>query len=262
MESNAQSLMNIQENGFHGENFIRIQSGNGLLADMSDNPHPIRLYGWEHPASPLSIEEEGTTLGFVVKGTTNITTYHADTPQSFNLIEGMYFSVPGAVSVTGGHGILISSLHYHGQFMLGGPIEKRGRLSYIDGCSDSLIVPPTVKGNPCLNHLHLPPGTRQTRHTHPSVRVGVIMNGEGYCIVPEHKDGTGSDLKIPLTPGQIFVIPQGRHHSFFTDNRPMDVIAYHPDSDIGPTDEDHPMINRTDLVRAHSISVNESISIN
>ena len=25
----------------------------------------------------------------------------------------------------------------------------------------------------------------------------------------------------------------------------MDVIAYHPDSDWGPTDETHPMVNRT-----------------
>ena len=25
----------------------------------------------------------------------------------------------------------------------------------------------------------------------------------------------------------------------------MCVIAYHPDSDFGPTDDDHPMVNRT-----------------
>jgi hypothetical protein len=25
----------------------------------------------------------------------------------------------------------------------------------------------------------------------------------------------------------------------------MRVVAYHPDSDFGPQDEDHPMINRT-----------------
>jgi hypothetical protein len=29
----------------------------------------------------------------------------------------------------------------------------------------------------------------------------------------------------------------------------MDVIAFHPDSDWGPTDEKHPMLNRTYLVR-------------
>ena len=25
----------------------------------------------------------------------------------------------------------------------------------------------------------------------------------------------------------------------------MDVVAYHPDSDFGPTHEEHPMVNRT-----------------
>ena len=25
----------------------------------------------------------------------------------------------------------------------------------------------------------------------------------------------------------------------------MDVVAYHPDSDTGPTHDDHPMLNRT-----------------
>jgi hypothetical protein len=34
-------------------------------------------------------------------------------------------------------------------------------------------------------------------------------------------------------------------HSFATKDEPMRVIAYHPDSDFGPTHEDHPMINRT-----------------
>ena len=41
----------------------------------------------------------------------------------------------------------------------------------------------------------------------------------------------------------------------------MDVIAYHPDSDFGPQDEDHPMINRTivDGVQASRIKDIHSI---
>ncbi|MCG8366941.1 MAG: hypothetical protein MJA27_26860 [Pseudanabaenales cyanobacterium] len=42
-----------------------------------------------------------------------------------------------------------------------------------------------------------------------------------------------------------FIIPTDGRHSFFTDDNEMDVIAYHPDSDTGPTHDDHPMINRT-----------------
>ncbi|MEZ5600003.1 MAG: hypothetical protein R3F36_02845 [Candidatus Competibacteraceae bacterium] len=34
-------------------------------------------------------------------------------------------------------------------------------------------------------------------------------------------------------------------HSFFTEETALDVVAWHPDSDFGPRDDDHPMINRT-----------------
>ena len=32
-------------------------------------------------------------------------------------------------------------------------------------------------GDPCLNLLHIPPSTRQSAHTHPSIRVGLIVSG-------------------------------------------------------------------------------------
>ena len=34
-------------------------------------------------------------------------------------------------------------------------------------------------------------------------------------------------------------------HSFKTSDNYMDIIAFHPDSDTGPTDGNHSMINRT-----------------
>jgi hypothetical protein len=34
-------------------------------------------------------------------------------------------------------------------------------------------------------------------------------------------------------------------HSFNTEADSMDVITFHPDSDVGMTDDDHPMVNRT-----------------
>jgi hypothetical protein len=40
-------------------------------------------------------------------------------------------------------------------------------------------------------------------------------------------------------------IPTGCLHSFFTREAALDVVAWHPDSDFGPRDDDHPMINRT-----------------
>jgi hypothetical protein len=42
--------------------------------------------------------------------------------------------------------------------------------------------------------------------------------------------------------GELYAIGQ---HAFQTFDAPMNVIAFHPDSDFGPEDEFHPMINRT-----------------
>ena len=158
--------------------------------------------------------------------------------QAFPISSGMYFSVPGGVQISGmGTGVLISQTGYSGLFTLGGPIEQIGRLHYIDGCSDTLLIPPTIKGDACLNLLYLPPGTTQTMHTHPSFRFGMIVDGSGFC-----DDGTDPE---PLHSGKIFFIAPNGKHRFRTMDEPLRVIAFHPDSDFGPHHDDHPMINRT-----------------
>lgn len=136
---------------------------------------------------------------------------------------------------------------------IGGPIEEVGRLKYIDGCTDSLLINPVKKGDPCLNHLHFPKGIIQTPHTHPSHRIGIVVKGRGECVTPFGN--------LPLETGCIFVIKEyngsdksegldgnlyeNGTHKFNTYESSMDVIAFHPDSDFGAEDEFHPMINRT-----------------
>ncbi len=230
---------------FNSKHFRQVPNGDGILVDLSSNEYRTLLHGWGYTGESQTIQKKGTHFGFVFDGLAHVTTYHAGFEQIFTLAKGMYFCVPDSVSIRGGSGIVISSLDYHGMFMFGGPLEEKGRLLYMDGCSDTLLVPPTMKGDPCLNHLHFPPCIRQTRHTHPSFRIGIVTSGRGLCKVPEKEDGTGSDVAIPLIPGQIFIIPAEGHHSFFTDDSTLDIIAYHPDSDTGPTHDDHPMINRT-----------------
>lgn len=238
--------MEIHESPFYSKHFISVPSRDGLLADFSKDEYPTQLYGWGYTEDTLNLKSEGSYFGFVVDGQTDITSHHAGFELVFTLAKGMYFCVPaGPLSIRGGCGIAIASLNYRGMFMVGGPIEEKGRLRYMDGCSDSLLIPPTIKGDPCLNHLHFPPGISQTRHTHPSIRIGVVTSGEGHCEVPENEDGTGAAIEIPLTPGQIFIIPPEGHHSFFTKDNTLDIVAFHPDSDIGPTHDDHPMVNRT-----------------
>jgi quercetin dioxygenase-like cupin family protein len=154
-----------------------------------------------------------------------------------SLAAGCWFVAPDGCSIGGGRGLAVGVPGYRGIRQLGGPIEATGRLAYIDGCTDTLLVCPPRLGEPCLNHLHLPAGTDQTPHTHPSVRIGVIVRGRGWCRAGEER--------WPLAPGLGFVIPEGAGHSFVTDGESLDVLAWHPDSDFGPTDHDHPMVNRT-----------------
>jgi quercetin dioxygenase-like cupin family protein len=131
-------------------------------------------------------------------------------------------------------------LDWCGQEVIAGVIEPNiGRIKYIDGCTDSLLVAPPKLGEPCLNALYFPPGINQSFHTHPSSRLGAVLSGSGFACL----DGE----ELQLAQGDVFFLPADEVHRFRTENDPMVVVAYHPDSDWGATDEVHPMINRTFL---------------
>lgn len=205
---------------------------NGLTTEFTNDSFKTQLSAWNN--GNLSLHGRATHFGFVQDGMATLACDSGD----FTLKAGMYFSVPGECNVTGkGRGIAISSIEFNGFFQIGGPIERVGRLKYIDGCTDSLLISPIMKGDPCLNLLYFPPGIKQTPHTHPSNRVGIVARGTGKCITPEGV--------TPLFPGQIFLIRALGLHSFETSTSDMAVIAYHPDSDFGASHENHPMINRT-----------------
>jgi len=204
------------------------------------------VYGFEnisedHKAGTIANPPEttGAFFGYVTEGNVAITDRHGIT----HLKKGEYFVVPAPAGFTFTPGTRVVAIHsapFTPLRTFGGPIEPKGRLRYIDGCSDSLIIAPPKFEDPCLNLLHFPPGIHQTAHTHPSIRCGAIANGAGYCI-----DGDGT--KLDLLPGMIWIIPQGVVHSFHTadSGQELNVIAYHPDTDHGPEDETHPMLNRT-----------------
>ena len=213
--------------------FAPLSIRTGLLADLSDGPYPTTVSGWS--VGKLVLPPDVTHYGIVTRGKARL----LSGTRELALSEGMFFVQPGAAEVdgSGGAGLVISRLGYRGLFQIGGPIEPVGRLRYIDGCTDSLLVCPPRLGEPCLNHLHIPPHTNQTPHSHPSERIGVILRGRGECRTP---GGV-----YALEPGIGWRIPTGCLHSFYTTEESLDVIAWHPDSDFGPTDENHPMINRT-----------------
>ncbi len=172
----------------------------------------------------------GTAFGVVTEGPVRLECAAGD----YRLRAGQFFVVPGGGRVWDGRGILIHDTLWEGLFQLGGPIRGVGRLQYIDGCTDTLLVCPPRLGDPSLNHLHIPAGTHQTAHTHASHRIGVILAGRGQAQVPEGR--------VDLVPGMGWFIPQHSTHNFVTGpDSALDVVAWHPDSVFGPTDELHPM---------------------
>lgn len=202
------------------------------LTPVVDCRFPSALSTWR--VSKVELLDIGTHFGCVVDGKATLTC----STGRFKLRSGMYFSVPGPMQIEGlGCGFIATRLDFGGFFQLGGPAEQRGRLRYIDGCSDSLLISPVVLGDPCLNLLYLPPRTTQRQHTHPSCRLGMIASGRGVCRTP--------DGDFDLHAGMVFQIAPDAKHSFHTQSDSLRVFAWHPDSDTGPTHHDHPMINRT-----------------
>lgn len=215
--------------------FHRFELTHALGLDLRSDRFPTAVTAWD--GLTVELPPAGAHFGFVYAGVVEV----ACASGTFRLAAGMYFCVPVSVRLRGGTGLCITAERYRGFFQIGGPVEESGRLRYIDGCTDSLLVPPVLLGDPCLNLLHIPPGTRQSAHTHPTVRVGLIARGSGECVTPSGR--------FPLRPGLAFVIAADALHSFHTNRESLLVIAYHPDSDFGPTHECHPMINRTILPR-------------
>ncbi len=207
----------------------------GVHADLRTDAFPSSLTAWQ--CGSLRLEAQATHFGYVFSGRIRLQAGSG----VFELGPGMYFAAPGPAAIEcldeEGGGMVASRIGYRGFFQIGGPIEGSGRLRYIDGCTDSLLAPPVQVGDPCLNLLHFPPGIRQTAHTHPSLRLGMVASGRGACRLARGQ--------VPLEPGAIFLIPAETVHGFLTGDRDMTVIAYHPDSDFGPDHQDHPMINRT-----------------
>jgi len=216
--------------------FLTRKVTTGLMHEHDDGRFKTLVFGFA-PGSTLHLPDECTHFGVVVSGSIDL----AYPERVRALKEGDFFSVSRGATIrsSSGLGMISTAVGYIGLNVFGGPLEPTGRLRYIDGCTDTLLVPPVRKGNPCLNHLHFPNRIVQTPHAHPSIRCGIVHRGRGLCIVPQQKG------PVPLVPGYAFIIETNAVHSFNTLDDTMDIVVFHPDSDAGMTDDDHPMINRT-----------------
>jgi len=208
----------------------------GILFDMTTHFYPSRAYGACREKLRLD-DFTSHFFGYVLSGTATLKA--SESLQTVELHERMYFSLPGPIEIfPHGKVVVFQRFGYRGLPLIGGPIEPMGRLSYIDQCTASLIVPPARMTDPCLNQLVFPPQILQTQHTHPTIRLGLVYEGFGICHL-------GNGEKQELTVGTTFCLPAHQPHCFESKDQTLGVIAFHPDTDTGPTDGSHPMLNRT-----------------
>lgn len=202
----------------------------GCEVTLSHESKWASLYGYSFGSNKIKI---GNNIHFLEKG------------QYFSLFTGdnvPEFDVNAKL-------FLVVRLGYKCQNTIGW-VEKQGRLSYIDGCTDSLLIYPPRMGDPSLNLLHFPAGIEQTKHLHPSIRIGCVIDGEGWADYWNN----GGFTTTKLTTGSNFCLEENEQHRFRTEqidhtqekwHQSMTVIAWHPDGDWGPTDHNHTMLNRT-----------------
>lgn len=218
--------------------FMIKKISNAVLFDAKETMYPSEMTGVTGQSRGYK-SVSSTYFGFVSEGPVVI---ERAGMAPLSLSKGMYFSVPGefTLDAKSGHAFVVERLGYRGLFTIGGPIEDSGRLCYIDNCSTSQLVPPVRLGDPTIQLLVFPPNVDQTFHIHPTIRLGFVHSGKGYCKL-------GTSKKVSLSAGDAFYLPERLIHGFVSESEPLVVIAYHPDSDVGPTDQSHPMLSRTYL---------------
>ena len=207
------------------------------FADLRDDVFPATLRIWRQET--LQLSSSATHFGYVFQGQCGLYRGEYSVPQPFPLQSGMYFCLPGAGRLDGATsaGFVVTYPNYQGMFNLGGPIEAGGRLAYINGGTNSVLIAPPRLGDPSLHAMYLPASIEQTLHTHPSYRIGIVVSGTGYVATP-----AGTDA---IAPGDIFLIPAHQEHCFYTGAEGLTAVVFHPDSEAGFSHRDNPMLQRT-----------------
>lgn len=121
-----------------------------------------------------------------------------------------------------------------------------GNLSYMDGGTNTTATNPGRLGDPVVNYVHFPPNMYQTLHTHPSHRIGLILKGNG-------KIELDNDEYFAVNEGEAFYMRRNCLHNFITEDEPVILFVFAPDSGTGPTDEINPLKIRTYVGQQRSI---------
>ena len=188
--------------------------------------------------SQMFTHEKGM-FGIVTQGEVTLTS--KSNQWSHKLCQGMYFSINGTDCHIDASDAKVTTVEteYSLQNIVGGPVESKSRLKYLNGSTTSVLIPPMMKGMPSLHLLNIPRSINQTVHTHPSHRYVVVVDGSLIARVAHNSD-------IKLSRNDVLFIPKDTRHSFHTQDLSASLVTYHPESD-GPTDKQNPMINKTEF---------------
>ncbi|MFK7924311.1 MAG: cupin domain-containing protein [Bacteroidia bacterium] len=116
-------------------------------------------------------------------------------------------------------------------------------LPYVNGCSTKQLFPPLRLGDPTLQYLHIPPFSKeQEHHIHSTVRVVLILKGEGISVVGL----ADKEFRHKLEPGVVCIFdPMSPHHFETPSDEPLVCLPLHIYSSVGGMEKNHPMFNGT-----------------
>jgi quercetin dioxygenase-like cupin family protein len=206
---------------------------------LIDRSYPQAGYGvrtWGETG--LDLKGGSSHLGYVLTGDILLT---RATGESYALQAGQYFCLPEAGRISGAdsRGLIISCDRFQGCFQIGGAAHPIGRLHHLHGGNLNLLLPPIYVEDPCLLALHFPAQIGQDMHYHESDRIVTLLAGNGgYCDTP-------SQGRTYLQPGQTYRIPAKVAHRLVSEEEDLHLLIFHPNSSIGFSDRNHPMLRRT-----------------
>lgn len=108
--------------------FLMLELVNGLLHEYDDGKQLTSIFGFVQD-SQVELPSGYTHFGMVVEGEIKL----INNERERTLYKGDFFSVIGQATIkSNGRGMVSSAGNYKGFNMFGGPIEKEGRLRYIE----------------------------------------------------------------------------------------------------------------------------------
>jgi len=209
-----------------------------ITEDLDINDHwPLRIF----PVAP------GQERSFTAAGTDYVLLRNA----SLHSKKMRFDEVHGAAAISGETAYSVSCTRDASAFVIRYPglrlAEQRffgqselemGGLSYMDGGTNSTALHPNRCGEPVVNYVHFPPGMVQTLHTHPSHRIGLVLQGNGRIELDDKKF-------FAVEEGSAFFMRRNELHNFITDDEPVILFVFAPDSGSGPSDEINALKVRT-----------------